>query len=101
MMLRSALILSLLLAASAAHAKPESVAQLKARWLYLNEQCVGRPDQTPHSKLCLARDATGFALEKRGVCWAYSDWRVFPVEYDWHPCSQARPKGWKPDPLMR
>lgn len=79
-----------------ATAKPESMVSMKARWGRLNEECVGGPHQLGDA-VCNARDRVQEALERRGVCWYYSDIRVTPAEYSFHPCSQPRPKGWRPN----
>jgi len=69
----------------------ESVEQLKAHWLALNEECRGGP-HTLEDAVCTGRDKALLILEQRGVCWAYSDDDVVSADYEWHPCSQARPK---------
>lgn len=72
-----------------------STAKLKARWGRLEEECRGG-QHSPDDAVCTERDKVGEALRRRGVCWAYSDWRVTPPWYEWHPCSQKRPQGWRP-----
>jgi hypothetical protein len=76
-----------LVASSPAIARPMSVAALQRQWMALNEECRGGPD----GAACVKRDRVGTALERRGVCWAYSDFNVFPTEYRWHDCRKARP----------
>lgn len=63
---------------------------LKALNLTLNEECRGGSHDTA-DKVCRQRDASGLELERRGICWAYSDANVYPMDYDWHPCSQSKP----------
>jgi hypothetical protein len=67
-----------------------SVDQLKLLYLSLNEECRGGQHDSEDAT-CKQRDNIGAELEKRGICWAYSDYTVYPMDYDWHPCSQARP----------
>lgn len=71
-------------------------AELKRQWMVMEDECRGG-QHGPGDAICKARDEIGTELKRRGTCWAYSDWRVFPTQYDWHPCSQARPKGWRPE----
>lgn len=70
--------------------------ELQRQWLVMETECRGG-QHDPGDAICRERNSVGKELERRGICWAYSDWRVFPFDYAWHPCSQARPKGWKPD----
>lgn len=79
-------------------AEPPSILAMKERWGQLNEQCVGGPHELGDA-VCNARDQAQTALERRGVCWAYSDWRVPRSEYQFHPCSEPTPAGFKPDPI--
>jgi hypothetical protein len=79
-------------------AKSPSILAMEERWGYLNEECVGGPHELGDA-VCNARDEAERALERRGVCWAYSDWRVPRAEYQFHPCSQPRPAGFEPDPI--
>jgi hypothetical protein len=80
--------------------KPKSYSQttpeLQRQWEVMNEECRGG-QHNPDDAICTDRDNIGVALEARGICWAYSDWRVYPTDFRWHPCSQARPVGWRPD----
>ena len=73
-----------------------SLTQLKERWGRLEEECRGG-QHAPSDATCRARDDTMLEIEGRGVCWAWSDWRVSAAEYAWHPCSQPLPRGWQPD----
>lgn len=87
-------------AAHGARARPstkyfQTDAELKRQWMVMNEECRGG-QHDPDDAICKARDGIGAELERRGTCWAYSDWQVFPTQYDWHPCNQPRPKGWRP-----
>lgn len=100
-MRRSLIILAIPAALAATNAVsqrnyPQTVPELKRQWLVMNEECRGG-QHSPDDDVCTARDNIGVELERRGICWSYSDWRVYPTDYDWHPCSQATPKGWKPD----
>jgi hypothetical protein len=70
-------------------------AELKRQWMVMENECRGGQHASDDA-ICKARDDIGAELTKRGICWAYSDWRVFPTDYDWHPCNQPRPKGWRP-----
>lgn len=80
-----------LLATAGAVAKPApSSTAMKRQWLAANEECRGG-QHGPSDSVCLRRDRLGTALERRGICWAYSDVNVYPFDYGWHPCSQARP----------
>lgn len=90
---KAALVLSLCLPAgmSSARSYPQTNAELKRQWLAMNEECRGGQHE-PDDDVCTARDNIGVELERRGICWSYSDWRVLPTEYDWHPCGQPRPK---------
>lgn len=83
-------------AETAPPAKPPSILEMQERWGQLNEQCVGGPHELGDA-VCNARDQAQRALERRGVCWAYSDWRVPRAEYQFHPCSESTPTGFKPD----
>jgi hypothetical protein len=76
------------------------IASMEHQWGRLNEECRGG-SHTPDDAVCTRRDRVGEALQRRGICYSYSDWRVFPVDYDFHPCSQTHPKGWVPDPEFR
>ena len=76
-------------------AQQMSTPRLKARWLRLEEECRGG-QHDPDDAVCTERNRVLNELERRGVCWAYRDDRVTPTLYDWHPCSQRRPKGWRP-----
>lgn len=76
-----------------------SIPALEARWIKLEDEC-GRGDQTQDDAVCQSREDVRTELEKRGICWSYSDWRVFPTEYQWHPCSEPAPPNWKPDPIF-
>ena len=69
----------------------ESVEQLKAHWQALNEECRGS-SHAPEDAVCTGRDDAEGILKKRGICWAYSDIEVTPVNYEWHPCSEERPR---------
>jgi hypothetical protein len=69
--------------------------ELKRQWLVLEDECRGGA-HTPDDAICTERDRILTELQRRGICWIYSDWRVFPSDYHWHPCSQAHPKGWRP-----
>jgi hypothetical protein len=86
---------ALVLSASPAHAAPPSTAQLEGQWEDLNEECRGG-DYVPHGRACRMRENVYRQLERRGICYVYSDWRVYPQDYRWHSCHQARPPGWRP-----
>ncbi len=79
-------------------AKSPSILAMEERWGQLNEECAGGLHELGDA-VCNARDEAERALERRGVCWSYSDWRVPRAEYQFHPCSQPRPAGFKPDPI--
>lgn len=64
--------------------------QLKAQWANQNDECRGG-SHAPDDAVCKGRDDTENRLNQRGWCWAYSDVDVVAADYDWHPCSQARP----------
>jgi hypothetical protein len=85
--------LTMALTAMPTLAKPESIDAMKARWERLNDQCRDRFDD----RACAIRDRTERALERRGVCWGYRDTRVIAADYRWHPCSERRPRGWRPN----
>lgn len=70
--------------------------ELERRWVALETECRGGPHQQGDA-VCTARDRLMNVIESRGVCWAYRDDRVSPPDYNWHPCREARPKGWHPD----
>lgn len=78
--------------------KPDTAETLKAAWIKGNELCRGSYDQREARQGCVAREKADRALKKLGWCFEYSDWRVVPVDYDWHPCSQARPANFVPEP---
>lgn len=80
-----------------AQRKATDTKSLQRRWGQLETECRGGP-HTPDDAVCTERDRVTAELERRGVCWAYSDWRVYPSDYKWHPCSEAHPKGWRPGP---
>lgn len=73
-------------------ARSESVAQMKARWEVLHDRCKDHGGPS-----CRYRDQLTQELMRRGVCYAYSDSRVITADYTWHPCSQPRPRGWRPN----
>ncbi len=68
----------------------ESVDQLKAHWMALNEECRGGQHSSDDA-VCTTRDNALTMLEKRGVCWVYSDENVISADYRWHPCAETRP----------
>lgn len=68
----------------------ESVDQLKAHWMALNEECRGGQHSSDDA-VCTARDNALTMLEKRGVCWVYSDENVISADYRWHPCAEPHP----------
>lgn len=76
-------------------AYPQATPELKRQWGVMEEECRGG-QHDPEDAICTARNDIQSELERRGVCWAYSDWRVTNAEYSWHPCAQARPRGWSP-----
>lgn len=77
--------------AQAKQAKPVSTAMLERQWIALEQECRGG-NHTPEDAVCRKRDAVLNELERRGICWAYRDESVRPYQYDWHPCSQRRPR---------
>lgn len=87
-------LLSLFSGPATARRSQPSISSLEARWLDLNDQCAG--SYHPSEAVCNEAERIRSALERRGICWSYSDWRVTNAEYRFHPCSQPRPPGFKP-----
>lgn len=87
------IVIAALLCAAAAQAKPvplADVAPLQKQWMAANRECRGG-NHEPDDAICRKRDALELDLERKGWCWAYSDFNVMPMDYRWHDCRKPRP----------
>ena len=67
-----------------------STESMERHWLKLEIECRGGAHSDDDS-VCAQRDRLITLLERRGVCWAYSDPNIYPPDYRWHPCRVSRP----------